>query len=276
MSEPPYFCRVATIPYRSSQVHYSYAGNGNEVLLCLHGYGETENSFHFLGKYLPAGFQMIAIDLPYHGQTQWNETTDFTVNDLAGIIDAILTARQLPGASLTLLGFSMGGRMSLSILQAIPQRIRQLILLAPDGLTVNAWYWLATQTHIGIRFFKYTMKHPGWFFGVLQLGQRLRLINPSVFKFTRHYVDDVNMRNQLFQRWSGLRKIKPDLNIIKKKISAHQIRVELVYGEYDRIIRHERGEKFRKGIESFCRLQVLKTGHQLLQEKNAALIAGLL
>ena len=104
----------------------------------------------------------------------------------------------------------------------------------------------------------------------------LRLINPSIYKFTKHYVDNDTVRQQLYQRWWGLRKIRPQLENIKEKINTHKIPVELVYGEYDRIIRHERGAKFRKGVESYCNLLVLQSGHQLLQEKNAALIAGLL
>lgn len=268
--------QVAFISFHTSQVHYSYGGSGSELLLCLHGYGESEHSFHFLEKYLPTGYQLIAIDLPFHGKTQWKEKDDFTAQQLVQVIDAVLAARGMAGASFSLLGFSMGGRMSLSILENIPHRVHKLILLAPDGLKVNFWYWLATQTNIGNGLFRYTMKHPGWFFGVLQLGNALKLINPSVFKFTRHYVHDGTMRHQLYQRWSGLRRIKPRLQYIRKKIAENKIPVALVYGEYDRIIRHERGEKFRKGIEPYCHIQVLKAGHQLLQEKNAALIAGLL
>jgi pimeloyl-ACP methyl ester carboxylesterase len=266
----------AFISFRSSQVHYSYGGNGQQVLLCLHGYGETENSFHFLEKYLPAGFRIMAIDLPFHGKTIWKEQKDFTVEQLVALVDAVFDTHELSGTSFTLLGFSMGGRMALSILQAIPQRVNKMILLAPDGLKVNAWYWLATQTYPGHSLFKFTMKHPGWFFGLLNLGNAFKFINPSVYKFTRYYVDNAGLRQQLFQRWSGLRKIKPDLADIKAKIKKHKIPVELVYGKFDRIIRHERGEKFRKGIESYCHLQILQAGHQLLQEKNAALITGLL
>lgn len=268
--------QAAFITYRSSQIHYSYGGHGKKPLIGLHGYGESEQSFHFLENHLPSSYQLIAVDLPFHGKTNWQETTDFTITDLLQIIEQILAERNLSGASFTLIGFSMGGRMSLSILEAIPQRIEKMILLAPDGLKVNIWYWLATQTWWGHRFFRFTMKHPAWFFGFLNLGNRLRLINPSVYKFTRHYVHDINMRNQLFQRWSGMRRIKPNLNSIRQKIAMHHIPVHLVYGEYDRIIRHERGEKFRKGIENDCRLQVIKAGHQLLQEKYVALITGLL
>lgn len=246
------------------------------MLLCLHGYGESEHSFHFLEDHLPHSWKLVAIDLPWHGKTQWKEKKDFTVTDLVQIIDTILAAQNMPGSPFSLLGFSMGGRMSLSMLQQIPQRISKMILLAPDGLKVNGWYWLSTQTYLGNSLFHFTMNYPGWLFGLLRIGHWLGFINRSVYKFTSHYVHDRSMRRQLYLRWTGMRRIKPDLHIIKKKIAANKITVQLVYGEYDRIIRHERGEKFRKGIETYCTVQVIASGHQLLQEKNAALITGLL
>jgi hypothetical protein len=46
----------------------------------------------------------------------------------------------------------------------MPEQIEKLVLLAPDGLKVNFWYWLATQTWLGKNSFCFTMKHPGWFF----------------------------------------------------------------------------------------------------------------
>lgn len=267
---------TAFIPFKNSQVHYSYSGNGNKIVVCFHGYGETEESFHFLANHLPPSYQLIAIDLPYHGKTAWKEGPDFTTGDLVKILVDIFLARNIANAPFTLLGFSMGGRMSLAVLEAIPHRVDKMVLLAPDGLKVNFWYWLATQNRMGNRLFSFTMNYPGWLFAILQAGHALHLLNASVYKFIRHYVHDRSLRRQLYLRWTGMRKIKPDLPDIKKKILQYRIPVNLVYGEFDRIIRHERGQKFRKGIEAFCTLQILKTGHQLLQEKNAALIAGLL
>jgi pimeloyl-ACP methyl ester carboxylesterase len=162
----------------------------------------------------------------------------------------------------------MGGRVALQLLQIIPAKIEKTVLLAPDGLKVNFWYWLATQTYIGNRLFGFTMKHPGWFFSLLKAGNQLKVINQSVLKFTRYYIHDITVRRLLYERWTCMRAIKPNLTSVKKLISAHQIPVRLLYGQYDRIIRYERGEKFCKGIDTFCTLHIIQTGHQVLQEKH--------
>ena len=268
--------QTAFLPYRSSQLHYCWIGTGQKLILCLHGYGESTESFYFLEKYIPPDYTLIALDLPFHGKTQWHEGLQFSVTDLLAITEA-LHAKYCDGKNrITLLGYSMGGRVALQLLQSLPTKIEKTILLAPDGLKVNFWYWLATQTYIGNRLFGFTMKHPGWFFSLLQAGNKLKLINQSILKFTRYYINDTTVRRLLYERWTCMRAIKPNLTFIKKLIRAQGLPVRLLYGQYDRIIRHERGEKFRTGIESFCTLHIIQTGHQVLQEKHAKEIIQLI
>lgn len=267
---------TANIHYRSSRIHYSYGGSGDRLLLCLHGYGETEESFHFLERYLPAGYLLVAVDLPFHGATVWNEGLTFTTGDLLAITEAIAQQHQCLPGRMTLMGFSMGGRMALSLLEQVPERVNKLVLLAPDGLKVNIWYRFATRSLVGKQLFRFTMWHPQWFLRFLQAGNKLGLINQSVFKFTNHYIHDRQVREDLYNRWTCMRLFRPHLPTIKKQIVQYGIAVRLLYGKYDRIIRYERGEKFRTGIESLCTLQVIPTGHQVLQEKNVSAILSLL
>lgn len=177
---------------------------------------------------------------------------------------------------LSLLAFSLGGRLALHFYQQMPQQINKLVLLAPDGLKVNAWYWLATQTWLGNKFFALTMRKPGWFFGLLKLMNRFKLINSSIFKFTNYYIGDTTVRQQLYNRWTTLRKIKPDLTAIKELVQQNKTPVRLVYGLHDRIILSSVGEKFRKGIEEHCNLTVIPSGHQVLHEKHAEEIVAAL
>lgn len=259
----------AILLYKHSSVHYRYGGNGPRVLCCLHGYGEAASSFDFLETYKAGDYTIISIDLPYHGLTQWKEGLNFSNRDLAEIVQAILTARGIPSSSsFTLLGFSMGGRAALSLLQTIPQQVERLVLLAPDGLKVNGWYWLATQTWIGNSIFRFTMHHPGWFFFLLNAGNKMKLINQSVYKFTRHYIHDQGIRQELYNRWTCMRHIRPHLSQIKEYVQQYRIPVRLLYGQYDRIILPQPAERFRNGIEEFCVITMLPAGHQVLQEKH--------
>lgn len=267
--------------YRTSAISYYCFGSGPRLVVCFHGYGEEARVFEFLGKYAGDRFTFIAIDLPFHGKTMWKENFNFTIEDLQQIVESILMQNNLKPQTLTpklsLIGFSLGGRIALSIYQSMPEKIGKLVLLAPDGLKVNFWYWLATQSWLGNKFFKLTMNKPGWFFGFLKLLNKLKLVNSSIFKFVNYYIGDAEVRRLLYARWTTLRKIKPNIATIKKNIVQHKTPVRLVYGKHDRIILSSVGEKFRKGIEGHCSISVINAGHQILHEKHAEdILAALL
>jgi pimeloyl-ACP methyl ester carboxylesterase len=259
--------------YKNSVIAYKRFGTGPKQLVCFHGYGEEAGVFGFLGKYTGNQYTFYAIDLPFHGITEWKEESLFTIDDLKKIIETITkdedSELRTPGSELSLLGFSLGGRIALSLYQRMPDQIEKLVLLAPDGLKVNFWYWLSTQTWPGRKFFAFTMKHPWWFFGFLKLLNKLKLVNASIFKFVNYYIGDAEARQLLYKRWTCLRKLKPNLYRIKNYIRLSNTSVRLVYGQHDRIILPVVGERFKKGIEENCILTVIHSGHQVLHEKHA-------
>ncbi len=211
---------------------------------------------------------MIAIDLPFHGQTQWKEGLNCHPAEMLEIVDKIGSQEALLSSRITIAGYSMGGRVALSLLEIIPEKIERLILLAPDGLKMNGWYWLATQTLFGNRLFRFTMHYPAWFLGSLRLLGRIKGVNQSIHKFAISYLEDRQMREDLYARWTAMRAFKPSLKEIKGLVMKYKIFVDLIYGKFDRMIRYENGEVFSKGIEPQCRLRVLQTGHQLIHPKN--------
>lgn len=261
------------LSFKNSTISYLRFGSGPKKAVCFHGYGEEAGSFLFLDKYAGNQYTFYSIDLPFHGKTEWNEGLVFNHNDLVQIVSEIVAqSDDKPATSnqkLSLLGFSLGGRVALSLCQAIPEKVERMVLLAPDGLKVNFWYWLSAQTWAGNKFFSFTMKHPGWFFGFLKIMNKLRLVNASIFKFVRYYIGDKEVRRLLYARWTTLRKLKPNLKRIKSFIRSEKISTRLLYGKHDRIILSAVGEKFRRGIEENCSLSVIHSGHQVLHEKHA-------
>lgn len=291
--------------FRSSRIHYLSWGSGTRLLFAFHGYGESAESFAFLESSLGRDFTIVAFDMPFHGKTEWKEELVFHPRDLLALMTDIATgfthrmpvssdlasafpdheptspihASASPGRTplqWDLLGYSMGGRVALQILGLVPQRIGRLVLLAPDGLFVNPWYALATRTAAGNRFFRWTMKKPGWLFLLMRTGNRLGLVNPSLYKFAAHYIDDDAVRQALYTRWTVMRGFRPRLRLIAGLVREQEIPVVLFYGSYDRIIRSRRAEPFLRRITPFGRLELLPAGHALLQPKFMEVIANAL
>ena len=256
------------LPYKNSYVHYLKFGSGTRFLFCFHGYGEDASSFVFLEKVLGHDHTLIALDFPFHGHTEWKEGS-FTTTDLKEIINAIVP---LELQTISILGYSMGGRLGLSLLQEIPSRIDRIVLVAPDGLHKNFWYWFSTQTALGNKLFSYTMRNPSWFFGGMQFLRRFRLLNKSIFKFAHSYLDDTGERTLLYQRWTTMRKFRPRSSQITTALNRYQIPVRMLFGSYDRIILSKRSASLDKKNDTIT-VKTIRAGHQLLKEKYAKDIA---
>ncbi len=267
----------------SSRISYSWWGTGKKLLLCLHGYGESATSFALLEQALGKEFTILAPDLPFHGGTQWKDGLYFDPAKFPALIEEIIA--RLPVITSPpaprfdrwwVMGYSMGGRVALSLLEYAPEKIAKLILLAPDGFKMNAWYWLATQSRPGNRAFRRIMHRPHSLFRLLRIAGKLKLLNPGIHKFMFRYIEDPQVREELYDRWTVMRGFNPDIRSIRSIIRERRIPVSLLYGRHDHIIRAATGERFRKGIEPWCRILVLDAGHGLLQPKFLDTIIALL
>jgi pimeloyl-ACP methyl ester carboxylesterase len=257
------------ITYQHSVIHYRYSGEGPESVICFHGFGTFARTFDWLAAHVPE-HRFIAFDLPCHGDTQWNDGNTFTPEQLLEIIDL---CPHLSSDRFSLLGYSMGGRVSLHLLQLAPHRVSELILLAPDGLHQNPWYWFSTQTALGNRFFKYVMTKPDRFVTTLHRASKYNLVNKGILKFVERYMEDRHVRELVYTVWTMFRRFKPNLTRIANEINRRNIPVVLIYGKYDSIIPLAPGEQFFHRITGRKRMEILETGHQILHVRNAPYIA---
>jgi pimeloyl-ACP methyl ester carboxylesterase len=251
---------VSQMTMGESRLRYYRWGHGPKIIVALHGFGERGSSFAGWGALLPEGFTLYAPDLPFHGDSTWSENEPFTVHHLRDLIDHMTEG----AVSFILCGFSMGGRLSLSLCEQYPGLIEKIVLLAPDGLKVNFWYWLSTQTRIGNRLFRSTMDHPGWFIGGVRLLGKYHLVNSGIVKYVERYLQERSNRIALYQIWTCMRTFRPDLKIIGRIIVRQKCPTQLIFGHYDRIIQPSQGHRLQKYAGGFCTIRELPTGHQLL------------
>ena len=251
--------------YQSSEISYHVFGNGGEVVFCFHGYGLDGSSFTVFEKSIVDSATLICIDFPFHGKTIWNEGLLFSPIDLIAIFEIL---NPFPQKKYTIIGYSMGGRVALNLLQVNPISIKKAILIAPDGLTTHFWQYLSTQTIWGNRLFRFTMKFPQWLLLMVNIGSSLRLLNRSIVKFVHHHIDSKVERDLLYNRWTTMRDFTTNLSRIKKLIEVNQIPINIFTGKFDRVITTSQGQKFRNN-QVLITLTEFHCGHQLLKEQWA-------
>ena len=252
------------LTYASSHIHGTIEGKGEDLLICLHGFGENTQPFSRLTGALSEVFTIVALDLPLHGQTTWREDRPFERSDLQAIVNMVLQQQQKNVFSL--MGYSMGGRLALCLTEIMAPQIRELFLLAADGLRDNPWHLFVTQTRLGHKIFKHITYHPEFYFWLLNTGHRLRLINNSLHRFAQNSMNTLQKREQVYHVWTIMRHMMPDRKLVKQLLAQYRIRTLLIFGKYDRVIPSVLGVRFMDGTFP-CEMLVLDKGHQLLNEE---------
>jgi pimeloyl-ACP methyl ester carboxylesterase len=111
---------------------FDRAGHG-EPLLLLHGIGSTRDDFSALFPRLAEDFDVLAVDLPGHGESPIG-TSRPTVAALTDAVEADLDARGL--GRVHVLGNSLGARIGIEL--AVRRRTRSVVALSPSGLGLPA------------------------------------------------------------------------------------------------------------------------------------------
>ncbi|HEX8461918.1 MAG TPA: alpha/beta hydrolase [Segetibacter sp.] len=263
------------LTYKNSTIHYRQFGKGDKLLFCFHGYGRESYTFSILERSLGHRFTIIAIDIPFHGLTQWKDELIFQPKYLMQFVQQIAGSVTQANDKFTLLGFSMGGRIALYLTQLMPEKIERLILLAPDGLSFNFWRWFGSETWIGNKLLNHTIHNPAWINWVVKKAEKWHVIHSSLADFISYYIHDEEHRIILYRRWISMRKFSPSQKKLKKLIREYKIPVRMMFGSFDSVIPYQGGEKFRKGIENFATVKVVESGHHLLSEAHVSKIVQL-
>lgn len=101
-------------------------GEGEPVIL-LHGFTGDHTTWKSLQSSLQDSFLVIAIDIIGHGQTDSpSDLTQYKMSEVANQIVQIMDRLEIGQAHL--LGYSMGGRLALSVAMLYPERIKSLLL----------------------------------------------------------------------------------------------------------------------------------------------------
>lgn len=253
-----YFTHGTTLAYRTF-------GHGPLVLIALHGFGRTGEDFHVLEQPLGDRCTIHAFDLHFHGHSPgYPERADapFQPAELAGFFCAFLDSIGQERAAL--LGYSLGGRIALCLLERMPERFSQAFLAAPDGLKPRPWYRGLAASRFGRWAYKRFVRHPQRVHFVMDALHALRLMNDRMHRFLKGQTDSRAKRQLVHDVWLSYRMVEPDLARVAANIKAQGIRTDLFFGRHDRVIPPRLGRNLaRFGPEAIAQ-HLLPFGHVLL------------
>lgn len=261
------------------QVIWSYLDNesGDELWLAFHGYGQEAEIMHHFMQSLRPNARVLSFDLPLHGKTEVSGKFNLTKNvlltsDLADLLGRVL--RENAAKNCSLIGFSLGGKLVLKLVELVPGKIDRIVLIAPDGLKTNPISNFATNTALGRACFRLVINFPQPFFAVSKMLSTSGLMHKKIHDFVTDQMGTKAKREKVFNTWQMFKQTKPDLKDVRSKIWRYHIRPTLVFGKRDRVIHPKLAKKLSGDNCTTAEVIMLDVGHRLLTRENAELLRG--
>ena len=253
----------------SSTLSYSVFGTGEKILLVFHGYGHTHKNMKGIEESLSEEYKIYSFDLFFHGFSEWNyDDSQLTKEHWFSMLNAFLTENNIDKFSI--LGFSLGGKVALSTIEIMPDKIDRLYLIAPDGLEYNIWYDLATSKILkGI--FKMTIIKPQIFEVVVKVLNKLKLLDKSTLRFSSTQMNSKEKRRRVYFSWTVYKGLTPDIEKVTEFLNRNKNQVIVYLGRYDRIIKSETVLAFTSKLK-YCKVHQLNSGHNNLLDEVSNLL----
>lgn len=214
------------------KLSYSKHGNGEKHLFLFHGFGQDSTVFAPHLEALGTHFTCYMVDLFYHGQSDWpvEKVTHKMIRDT---VDPILVEENIRNFSM--LGFSLGGRICISLLSIYGERCDQLFLLATDGIYRSPWYRFATAPLFN-PLFKYLMWHPKRFDQLLALFDKSGLVPKTLIKFSRKELSTPLSRKRVFYTWTHYKPLQVAPMVFHGLLQSANATCHLYLGTKDSIV----------------------------------------
>lgn len=249
------------LSFEEADIGLQTKGDGPQVLVCLHGYLQDRHLFEPLFENVPSGWRIILVDLPCFGESVWKSNTPMTQDFIQKFWQSIQA--RFKGDVWHLLGFSMGGKISMAIQTLENPQTQKVILIAPDGIRSNPWHRFAAETLPGKWVLKLIFRRPVPFLKLADIIYRKRWIDRM-----RHRVFMANFASLKNRQWFSeyLRiygGIRLDIKNLAKNPYSRLTRWYVIWGRHDEVLSPKNVKRFRRYFPG-TRIDIIEGKHLLI------------
>ena len=260
--------------HKDLSIHYTKFGSGPTKLFAFHGFARTGQDFALFEPYLKERYTIYAFDLFLHGKSSFPkdriEEKPISEIELKHFFEALLA--RLSISDFALMGYSLGGKIALSLLQLFPNSVKEIYLLAPDGIILNRWYNFTSRTRIGRKIYHYITDNPNSYFTLLGILKFTGIIRKKMHTFLLDNMKTKKKRELVYNIWCTFSLINPNIDLIQKNIVNHNITCHLFFGKNDNIIKPKIGQNFVSKIPNHSSFYLIDCGHVLIREQTGEII----
>ncbi len=239
------------------------------VVLLLHGFGASLHTWEPWALALQDRYRVIRFDLPGSGLSPPDPSGDYTDARSRALVTAVLDHAGV--AQATIVGHSMGGRIAWSYAAREPQRVRALVLVAPDGFASPGFeYGKAPEVPALLSLMRYALPEP-----LLRRSLRPAYANPDVMTdaLAQRYHDLLRApgaRDAMLARMDQIALVDPVPWL--RRITAPTL---LLWGEQDAMIPVRNAADYQQAIAGSTLVTLPGIGHLPHEEDPAGALVPL-
>ncbi len=122
---------MAKIEIEGSCINYEDTRNGEEVIVCIHGFISSLICWNPIVNHLSKRFRVISLDLPGFGETNVSLNFEFTLANYGALVTKFVQSLGVKKAHL--IGHSLGGQIVLQAVKNKPNLYDKLFLIAASA-----------------------------------------------------------------------------------------------------------------------------------------------
>lgn len=254
------------LPVESANLSFLELGEGDNILLCTHGYRQQKEVFLTLFPTAPTGWKILSFDQPMHGATEWQDKHLYFDKNFFPKLWEALYAR-FPNAKWNLMGFSMGGKTAIMMQMCAKTPIERLILLAPGGIYTHPLNRFFTYHGLGKPIFRFLLKNPSGIIKAFEFAYQRKWMRTFSYRFMKAHFSQPEVRSFLHT----FSYIYQYFDFSLQKFGEFQVvnpcPIYLFWGTEDDVVNYAHSDLFLQFIPHTKRITI-KGGHNFMEENT--------
>lgn len=268
------------MPYfktETANFHYYKYGNGEKVMLAFHGFGMRGTQFSILEEALGQKYTIYSFDLFFHGETQLFDTSREAVKksinkkefaqDMLNFLESINYHEH----KFSLLSYSIGSKLALSLISEIPNQIDEAYFIAPDGIKPNLLLETGSKNRILNHFFWRLVYSPKTVKYLLYKLFQFKYIDASLHHILSNEFKTTKTRLTSYNTITYFAELSLNKKLLIQQINDAEISTHLYFGTKDVLFPPKIGKDFTKNLKN-SNLYIIDDGHDLVKQNLNILI----
>ncbi len=268
---------------QGAYINYRLTGNGESVIVALHGFGGSLDTWNGIEPFLSADHRFYAIDLPGFGLSAHPRRFGYTLKEQSEAVSTFLqfVHDENPGRKITLMGHSFGGSIAIAAAVLLLDRRKALV----DSLILIDALGFPQDVHLSLslnflrvpvlnRLVLHLVPARSLARAALRNGmyRRDRVTDEQVCRFAE-FINVPGGHDSLIKTIQQIRA--REVVELSARISEIQIPTLIVWGTHDSLLSSDQAELLHRALPAARPVVFVEAGHlahQELPEATAKLI----